>query len=145
MSKSWLVPNNPELAEKYLFTTDNRPTNNSRKGVPNRATVLAKWLNTKMKTKDLEDNDVECSASDAIVLAQIRKAVVMGDTNAAVFLLGNAPKVTENENVEIKPLEDMSLLSDEELKKYAAIQRKLRGLPPIDEGEYIDSEPVTTE
>jgi hypothetical protein len=113
--------------------------------VPNRATVLAKWLNTKMKTKDLEDNDVECTASDAIVLAQIRKAVVMGDTNAAVFLLGNAPKVTENENVEIKPLEDMSLLSDDELKKYAAIQRKLRGLPPIDEGEYIDSEPVTTE
>jgi len=138
MSKSWLVPNNPELAEKYLFTTENRPTNNSRKGVPNRSTVLAKWLNTKMKTTDLQGNEVECTASDAVVLAQIRKAVAMGDTNAAVFLLGNAPKVQENETAEIKPLHDMSLLTDEEVKIMAAIERKMRGLPPIDEGEYVE-------
>jgi len=145
MAYEHLVQNVPELREKYLFTSEHRPVNNSRKGVPNRATVLAKWLNTKMKTTDLEGNEVECSASDAVVLAQIRKAVTMGDTNAAVFLLGNAPKVVEGENSEIKPLHDMSLLSDAELKQYAAIERKLRGLPPIDEGEYIDSEPITVE
>ena len=146
MAIEHLVQNVPELREKYLFTSDKRPVNsNSRKGIPNRATVLAKWLNTKMKTTDLQGNEVECTASDAVVLAQIRKAVAMGDTNAAVFLLGNAPKVQEGETAEIKPLLDMSSLSTEELKQYAAIERKLRGLPPIDEGEYIESEPVTEE
>jgi len=139
MSKEHLVQNVPELREKYLFTSDKRPANiGSRKGVPNRATVLAKWLNTKMKVQDLQGNEVECTASDAVVLAQIRKAVAMGDTNAAVFLLGNAPKVQENETAEIKPLHDMSLLTDEEVKIMAAIERKMRGLPPIDEGEYVE-------
>lgn len=143
--KTYLTPFNPELREKYLFTADKQPLNKSRKGVPNRSTVLAKWLNTRMKTTDLQGNEVECTASDAVVLAQIRKAVAMGDTNAAVFLLGNAPKVVEGETAEIKPLRDMSILTDDEVKTLAAIERKMRGLPPIDEGEYISSEPVTTE
>jgi hypothetical protein len=80
-SKGWHPTFAPGKATR--FTSDNQPKNRrSRKGIPNRSTVLKKWLTAKTKiinpiTKDQERGTVE----DEVVLALITKAV-MGDVPA---------------------------------------------------------------
>lgn len=135
-------PNIAKEGEKYLITPESRAliTNNSRKGKPNRSTVANKWLDVKVKVKDLEENDVTVTMEDAIFLAQARKAISFGDTNAAVFCYDQRyGKIKPEESKSDSNSEgvNLSLLTTDELKQMAALERKARGLPPVDEGEYI--------
>lgn len=126
--------------EKYLITPESRAliTNNSRKGIPNRKTAIRKWLDVDMEITDLQGNTKLCKAEDAVILAMIRKAA-LGSEAAATLLLDSVYGKVKNEPD--APLENtgvnLSLLNDAELKVMAALERKARGLPPIEEGNYV--------
>lgn len=128
---------------KYLITDEDRARNPGRKGVPNQKTIISKWLDTNISVPDLEAQMVTVTAKDAVILSMIRKAVA-GSEAAATFLFDRVYGKVRNEPD--APLENtgvnLSLLNDAELKVMAALERKARGLPPIDEGEYIESTPV---
>ena len=132
---------------QYLSNPENRAliTNNSRKGKPNRTTVANKWLDVQIEVTDLKNDPLLCTVEDAIFLAQARKAIAYGDTNAATFCFDMRYGKIKAEESKMEPIEgvNLSLLSTDELKIMAALERKARGLPPIDEGEYIESIPVS--
>lgn len=103
------------------------------------------------------DSDIEgvpatttVTVKEAIEIKMARKAI-NGDVVAAAWLYDNAygkqrpggdgdGEGSGNNNVL-----DYSLLNDADLKIMAAMERKARGLPPIDEGEYISYTETTNE
>lgn len=133
-------PNIAEEGKKYLITSESRAhiTNNSRKGIPNQKTIISKWLDTSISVPDLEAQMVTVTAKDAVILSMIRKAVA-GSEAAAAFLFDRVYGKVKNEPD--APLPDTgvnyALLNDTELKMMAALERKARGLPPLEEGNYI--------
>ena len=138
-------PNIAQLGEKYHLTPESRAliTNNSRKGIPNRKTAIKKWLDTDIPVADLEGNLTICKAEDAVILAMIRKAVSGSETAAALLLDSLYGKIkNEPDAAKDNTGVDLSLLSVEELKIMAALERKARGLPPVEEGEYVEFTPT---
>jgi hypothetical protein len=64
------------------FTSERQPARNGRKkGVPNRATVYKKILQTKMKVKMPDGEQKELTVYEAIALGQAQSAM-KGNTNA---------------------------------------------------------------
>lgn len=68
------------------FTSENQPSGEkkSRKGIPNRATVFKKWLNTKIEIADPKNKDapkLTVTLLEAAALGQIESAM-KGNTNA---------------------------------------------------------------
>lgn len=73
---------NPENLKPKPFTTENQPANRGRKkGVPNRATVYKKILETKMSVKMPDGEKKELTVYEAIALGQAQSAM-KGNTNA---------------------------------------------------------------
>lgn len=142
-------PNIAKEGEKYLITPESRAliTNNSRKGIPNRKTVISKWLDMTISVPDLEGQMKSVTAKDAVVLAMIRKACAGSEAAAALLLDSVYGKIkTEPDAPQQNTGVDLALLTTDELKVMAALERKARGLPPIEEGEYIPfSEPEKPE
>jgi hypothetical protein len=111
------------------FSKDNQPENRGRKkGVPNTATRLARFLNTKMKGKNpFTGEEEEFTVAEMMDLKQVEKSL-KGDTWAWEKvndrMEGRTVQKTENTNVEYTAggAITKSLTAEE-----AAIMRKLVG------------------
>ncbi len=70
------------------FTSENQPpgANKSRKGIPNRATLLRKWLDVKIKTKNRAGRLVTATVEDEVVLSLIDQAK-KGNVKAQALIL----------------------------------------------------------
>jgi hypothetical protein len=77
---------NAENIEKHKFTSENQPKKRrSRKGVPNRATVLQKYLKQKIKFPNKNqkgekvfetlDEDISITAEEGVMLSLIAEAM----------------------------------------------------------------------
>lgn len=73
---------NEQNLQPNVFSSTNQPAKNGRKkGVPNRATVYKKILQTKMKVKMPDGGSKEMTVYEAIALGQAQSAM-KGNTNA---------------------------------------------------------------
>src|SRR3954467_15795944 len=73
---------NPATLQPKPFTSENQPANRkSRKGIPNRATVYKRILQTKTKIKMPDGDTKELTLYEAIALGQAQSAM-KGNTNA---------------------------------------------------------------
>ena len=106
--------------EKNLkpFSKENQPKNRGRKpGIPNRATVLKKWLETKTKVEGVSG---DVSMYDAAAIGLI-KAAISGNHKAFQEIQDTLHgKLTDKHELDV----DVNLPSLEDLKKKFAERRK---------------------
>lgn len=129
-----------EISKKTQFSKENQPENRGRKqGVPNAATRLARFLNTKMKGKDpFTGEEGEFTVAELMDLKQIEKAL-KSDTWAWEKINdrmeGRTVQKTENMNVDITPGSAVTkTLTAEE----AALLRKMVGDESDEENQASD-------
>lgn len=130
--------------EKYHITKEARAliTNNSRKGIPNRKTVISRILEMQTKAQDFDGNENSMSVEDAIIVAMVRKAKDGGDVNAAHLLLdGKYGKVAAITETPPESGPDMSGMSEKQLRMIAEARRMY--LNAINNTMHEDAEVVS--
>lgn len=101
------------------FTSENQPKNRrSRKGVPNRSTVLKKWLYAETDIVDPKGRKQPGTAEDEIMLALLRRAKA-GNVQAIKEVLDTVYGRQGNVNFNLTP-EELRNLTDEELDALSA-------------------------
>lgn len=106
---------NPATLQPKPFTSENQPANKrSRKGIPNRATVYKRILETKTKVTLPNGETKNITLYEAIALGQAKSAM-KGNTNAWKEIQDSLHgKQSETLNINV------SDLTDEELQAIAA-------------------------
>lgn len=98
------------------FTKDNQPPGHkkSRKGIPNRATVLKKWLNCTVNVLNpITGGQTKVTVEDEVILALITRARA-GDVPAIREILDSVYGKQGNTNLNLNP-DDLKNLTDAEL------------------------------
>lgn len=92
---------NPENLKPKPFTSENQPENRGRKkGVPNRATVYKKILETKMKVTMPDKTQKTMTLYEAVALGQVQSAM-KGNTNAWKEIQDSIHgKIVDNQKIE---------------------------------------------
>lgn len=113
-------PNIAELGKKYHFTSETRPTNNSRKGSPNWATLFKRYLNQDATITKPNGEKIKIKAKDAIVIKVLENAMKTGDVATVKMMMdrmdGLPKAVVEQINKQPLQIEYVGQ-SQEELKE----------------------------
>lgn len=97
---------NPATLKTNVFTSENQPApeKKSRKGIPNRATVFKRWLDTKIQIADPTDpkaKKLKVTLLEAAALGQIKSATE-GNTSAFKEIMDTLHgKIVEKSEVDL--------------------------------------------